>query len=457
MSAPGKLRLLAKVLVVNAGLALAGAFPAGAETLADALVSAYRTSGLLEQNRALLRAADEDVAQATAALRPVLNYTLASNYSSISETTMSNLQLSAKMVLFDFGRSKLRREIARENVLSLRAALAGVEQKVLLRAVSAYAGVQRDQAIAQLRRKNVTLIAEQLRAARDRFDLGQATRTDVAFAEARLAAAKSALAAARGNLAVSREEYRAVTGHYPASLAALPKPPATAHSAAAALEIARRNNPDLLQAQHSARVADLNQELAMAAVRPTLAGQAQATVDQDRRDSSSVGLVLSGPIYQGGALAAKARKAAAQRDAARAGLHLAASGVEQKVNAAWARLAVADAGLKANAEQVRAARLALRGVREEADVGSRTILDVLNAEQDLSDAETRRVSAGTDRYLAVYNLLSAMGILSAEHLKLGVPVYDPQAYYNAVSRAPAYRVSPEGQRLDGVLKALGRN
>ena len=190
-------RLVRAALLLFALAALAPA--TRAETLGDALAAAYRNSGLLEQNRALLRAADEDVAAAVASMRPVLNYVISgsySNYDSLVETTGASLALTASMVLYDFGRSRLRREAARENVLALRAALLGIEQTVLQRAVAAYVTLVRDQAVVALRETNLELMQQELQAARDRFEVGQITRTDVAFAEARLAASKSALAAA---------------------------------------------------------------------------------------------------------------------------------------------------------------------------------------------------------------------------------------------------------------------
>ncbi len=438
-------------------LALLAALPGRAETLGDALAEAYRHSGLLEQNRALLRAADEDVAAAVAAMRPVVSYAVRSSYLDLTDTTTTNFDLSATLVLFDFGRSQLRREIARENVLSLREALIGVEQQVLLRAVSAYMNVRRTAEIVRLRENNVKLIAQELQAVRDRFEVGEVTRTDVSIAEARLAGSKSALAVARGNLTRAREEYRAAIGRYPGKLSSPPRAPATADSLEAARAVARKRHPDMLQAQRAVKIAELNIAMAEAARKPVLSGSALFSLDQDRNDTRSVGITLSGPIYQGGALASAIRKAAAQRDAARAGLHLARLAVDQNVGNAWAQLTVADAAVSASKEQIRAAKVALRGVREEARLGSRTTLDVLNAEQELLDAEAGMVSASSDRYVAVYNLLAAMGLLTAEHLKLGVPVYDPQAYYDAVKSAPLHGVSPQGQKLDRVLDALGKN
>ncbi len=431
--------------------------PARAETLTDALISAYKNSGLLEQNRALLRAADEDVAQSVASLRPVLNYAINANYSSLTSTTTGNLQLSANMLLFDFGRTKLRSEVAKENVLALRQVLISVEQNVLLNAVRAYVNVQRDTSIAGLRENNVRLIGQELKAAEDRFEVGEITRTDVAFAQARLAASHSALSAALGNLAISREQYRAAVGRYPGKLAGLPSPPATANSLDAARGVARQHHPDVAQAKHSVRIAELNAAISLAAIKPSLLGTAQTGIDQDGNAGSTIGLSFSGPIYQGGALASASRKAAAQRDASRAGLHLTGMAIDQNLGNAWARLSVANAGLQATAQQIRASRVAFRGVREEASLGARTTLDVLNAEQELLDAQSAQISAQTDRYVAIYSLLSAMGLLTVDHLQLGIATYDPAAYYNAVKNAPSFGVSAQGERLDNLLKSLGKN
>lgn len=427
-----------------------------AETLGGALASAYEHSGLLKQQQALLRAADEDVAAATARLRPVLSYALSGNYSSITDNTTANLSLSASMVLYDFGSSGLRRELAKTNVLATREALRGVEAKVLLRAVSAYTAVQRDGSIVNLRRNNLRVIEQELQAARDRFEVGEITRTDVALAEARLASTKSALSAALGNYEIARQEYRAAIGHYPNNLKRPPSPPTTASSLEEAQAIARSRHPDMAQAQYSVTVADMNVQLAQNSLKPTLQGSANWGVNDQGNDSSSLGLTLGGPIYQGGGLASAIRQANARRDAARSGLHLARHGVDQGVGNAWARLAVANASLQASEQQIRASRVAFRGVREEAALGARTTLDVLNAEQELLNAESARISAASDRYVAVYNLLAAMGLLNVRHLGLNVVTYDPEAYYNAVKAAPGYEVSPQGQKLDHVLKALGK-
>ena len=178
-------------------------------------------------------------------------------------------------------------------------------------------------------------------------------------------------------------------------------------------------------------------------------------MDRDLNDSRSIGLTASGPIYQGGRLAAQVRQFMARRDAARAGLHLVRHNVEANVANAFAFYEVARASRQASEQQVRAATVAFRGVREEATLGARTTLDVLNAEQELLDARANAISAQADEVIGSYRVLSAMGLLTAEHLRLPVQIYDPSAYYNLVKDAPA-ALSDQGQALDRVLRAIGQ-
>ncbi len=250
------------------------AFAAQAETLAGALAKAYKHSGLLEQNRAVLRAADEDVAQAVSSLRPVLNYYANSKYTSYTnmrrEHLTSNIGLQASLLLYDGGGSKLAVEGAKEAVLSTRQALVNVEQSVLLRAVTAYMNVRRSNEFVALRRNNVRVITQQLRAAKDRFEVGEVTRTDVALAESRLSLARANLAAAQGEQARAREEYRAAIGSYPKSLSAAPKAPATAASLKAARAVAYTNHPMMKKIQHDISAAEIGVKRANALMKPNL-------------------------------------------------------------------------------------------------------------------------------------------------------------------------------------------
>lgn len=444
------------------GLALAVApVAATAESLADAFVLAYRHSGLLEQNRALLRAADEDVASAVAATRPVIQYSITATASGVNDlpdfgNLSATAQLTAQVTLFDFGQNQLAIDAAKETVLATREALISIEQDVLLSAASAFMDVITAAAIVDLRVSNVRLIERELQAARDRFEVGEITRTDVSIAEATLAESQSRLASARGDLNVAREAYRLAVGSYPGTLIFPRALPALPASAADAQAIAVRTHPSIREAMRNVTVAELNIARAEAAVRPSLTGQATLGIDQDFDNSSSVGLTFSGPIYQGGQLTSLIRQAQARRDASRAALHLTRLQIEQAVQVAWSNVFVADASLAATREQVRAATLALRGVQEEAKLGARTTLDVLDAEQELLDARAAEISANTQRVTALYSVLQAMGHLTVDQLKLGITTYDPAAYYNAVRDAPTRLVSPQGERLDRVLKAINR-
>lgn len=444
-----------------AAFVLATSVTAQAESLSDALISAYKHSGLLEQNRAVLRAADEDVAQAVSTLRPVVSYFANANLSTSSAPTglsnghlTGNVGLQASLLLYDGGGSKLAIEGAKETVLATREGLVSFEQSVLLRAVTAYMNVRREIEFVGLRKNNVRVINEQLRAAKHRFDVGEVTRTDVALAESRLALARANLAVAEGNLAQSREEYRASVGNYPKSLRAAPKAPATARSLDSARAIAYTTHPAMKKIQHDILAAELGVQRASALMKPSLSLTSQYSVNQKNSSSGAVGLNLTAPIYQGGKISSLYRQAMARRDATRAGLHITRHEVAQGVGNAWAQLNVSRATLSASNRQIRAARVAFRGVKEEATLGARTTLDVLNAEQELLDAKANRISSVTDQYIATYSLLSTMGLLTVEHLKLGIRTYDPAAYYNAVRNAPAH--STQGRSLDRVMRALGK-
>jgi len=225
-----------------------------AESLSDAMVSAYKHSGLLEQNRALLRATDEDVAIAQAALRPTLSYVISRNWrdenagGAGASSAVTSARLTSEILIFSFGRGKMAVEARKEAVLATRDTLVEIEQQVLLRAVRAFVDVRSAAENAQLQANSVRVLTQELRAANDRFEVGEVTQTDVALAQARLAAARSAEASARGSFNIAREEYRAVVGRLPGRLSTPPRPPLTAKSLDAAKAVARQQHPDILAA-----------------------------------------------------------------------------------------------------------------------------------------------------------------------------------------------------------------
>lgn len=455
-------RFAMRSMIAATAVALFGVVgPVRAQSLADTLVAAYQSSNLLEQNRAVLRAADEDVASAVATLRPVVNFIASARASSSSvrgETLSAALELSADLTLYDFGRGKLAQEAAKASVMAARQGLLNIEQRVLLDGVAAFMDVNTATEAVLLNQGTVRVTQQELRAAQERFDLGEVTRTDVSLADARLAAARSALAAAEGQLAVARESYKLATGAYPRQLRQPPALPATARSLSAAQDIARQNHPSIRQVQFEVTASELTAERVAAQRLGSVTGNAsvgQTIINPGANDTTaSLGLRYSRTLYDGGRESAAYRQALARRDGARAGLHQTVAQVLQNVALQWSNIDVARARINASQQQVRASQSAFDGTREEARLGARTTLDVLNAENALLDARTTLLQAQASLQMANYALLSAMGLLTVDHLKLGIATYDPEAYYNAVRNAPV--TSPQGEALDRVLRSIGR-
>ncbi|WP_347825656.1 TolC family outer membrane protein [uncultured Planktomarina sp.] len=432
---------------------------AAAESLRDSLRNAYQNSGLLVQNRALLRAVDEKVADAVAALRPVISWSsrFAHSYNDVASSDSLTTSLNANWLLYDFGSSDLQTEALKKTVLATRQSLVSIEQNVLLRAVTAHMNYRRSVEFVSLRSANVELIEQELRAAQDRFDVGEVTRTDVALAEARLASARASLAGAQGDLAKAAAEYHAVVGRKPGDLATPSSLPELPTEVSAAISTARAHHPELTRVQHEVAAAELALKASQLTYRPRFeAGVGVSNVDLDGPLTRSLSLTVSGPVYSGGAIASASRSAMAQRDAKRAGLHVVGLEVEQAVRNAFVVLEVARATGEATDRQIEAASVAFRGVREEASLGARTTLDVLNAEQELLDARVSRISTRIDEQVASYSLLAAMGKLTATELGLGVKTYDPAEYYNLVKSAPRAK-SKQGAALDRVLQGLDGN
>ena len=451
-----------------AALLAATAIPAAAQSLTDTFVLAYRNSGLLEQNRALLRAADEDVAQAVAALYPIINWAVDAGYSENGLTTnrlTTTAALTGQITLWDGGQNRLAIDAAQENVLAVREGLVAVEQQMLLAAVQAHMNVLSARETVSLRQSNVQLITRELRASQDRFEVGEITRTDVSLAEARLALARSQLSVAEGDLAIAREAYKRAVGVYPENLQVPGPAPMPATTPEEAKSRAARSHPAVRQAKREVTVAEINAARLDAARNPSLSLGARLGVSADtlnqnviagqpRADliSRSVTLGLSGPVYQAGRIDSLVRQQVARGEAARASLLLTTDQVVENAGNAFAQLLVANAVLESSQRQVIAQQQFFSGTREEATLGARTTLDVLNAEQDLLDARTLAVTSVNDRVVAQYALLAAQGLLTVDYLNLGIPTYDPSAYYNAVESAPIS--SRQGQALDRVLKSL---
>jgi outer membrane protein len=365
------------------------------------------------------------------------------------------------MLLFDNGATRLRQLAAQETVLATRQSLINIEQQVLFNAVQAYINVLLQQETVRLQSNNLRLLQEELKASQDRFEVGEVTRTDVALAQSRLASAQSNLIESRGNLLAAKASYVEAVGNDIGVPAGQPPLPKRVASLGAAEAIAARNHPSLLAQQHSVKAADYSADSARKNLGPNvrLAADISGTTDlssSGNSDTSGATLTFTQPIYSGGSLASALRSSLANGDAARGQLITTQRAVTQDVAAAYVTLEAATASLVSSNESVRAAQVAFDGIREEATLGARTTLDVLQAEQDLLNALTSRVQSRANQATAAYALLQSQGLLTAEHLGLAVEIYDPTLYYNLVKGAPA-QLSRQSKDLDRVLKALGKN
>ena len=450
-----------------AGAAIAGlvAGPAGATTLQQALLQAYSSSPVLTTARAQLRATDEDVPIAKAQSRLQVSGTAAITQETSDITRFDNGGrvftggVNLTYPLFQGGRVKNGIHAAEARDIGGRADLRTTEGNFFVQAVSAYMDVIRDEAIVQLNIKNVRVLETNLKASHDRFQVGDLTRTDVAQSEARLSLARSQLSTVQGNLVHSREVYREVIGVWPEALEAPPPLPSLPPSPDQAASIALGNNPAIASAAAQAKAAGYDVRTAAGARLPTFSAVAGSTYYNylstpslpvglpqgvggiggqgygQAYSSNSVGVQMTVPLYQGGLPAAKVRQARALESAAiERGID-----VERQViantRAAFAEYQAAEAAIAANQQAVSANSLALEGVRAENTAGTRTVLDVLNAEQEYLNAQVSLVTAEHDRYVAGFALLNAMGKAEARDLNLdGGALYDPLAYYNRVHK-----------------------
>ena len=426
------------------------------DTLTGAMVSAYNTSGLLEQNRAVLRAADEDVATAASQLAPVVSWASSVSHSgsgSSSFDTSANASLSASYTVYDGGKNDLGLEAAKFSVLATRSKLVNVEQNVLFGAVTAYLGVIRETENVALRENNLSVIREELRAANDRFEVGEITKTDVALAEARLAASNSALAVAKGSYEKAVASYISAIGEKPNTPEYPNFVPEVPSSLESAITIALTEHPSIGEIKNLVKVSEINSKIADLATGFTISLGSSVSLDEEGETSGNLSVTASGPIFSGGKLYSSSRKKIALKEQVLARLYSSKISIEQNVTNAFSSLQVAQAAKLAAEEQIRATEVALKGVKEEAILGARTTLDVLNAEKDLLDARMQLISAKVDENLSLYRLLLQIGRLTVDYLGLPVVQYDVEKYYDLVKNSPASNTK-SGRKLDTILKSL---
>ncbi len=421
-------------------------FSASAVTLQEALIQAYQTNPSLEVSRASLRSQDESVVQAGAGTRPSVSLSGVAAYTADIDAlddpaNTLRASLDAHLVVFDGGRTADAVNAAAYMVYASRENLKASDQSVLLSAATAYLDVRRDQKFFALAQNDVTVIEQQVKAMQDRFAVGAVTRTDVALVQARLAATKTSLAASSGRLALSKEIYRALVGGEPVNLQAAPALPRLPNSLAEAESIAMREHPSILAARFAEKAAEYDIARARAASlgTVTLGGSVEYSNFPDPAGNTQASISLSGqiPIYNGGVLSSSIRSAAQILESRKATTQNVMRQIRQATASSWANIRVGRASITAANLQIEASQIAFDAIKEETRLGSRTTLDLLDAEQDLLSARSNLASAQRDEYVAALNLLSSMGLLTVENLGLGIPAYDPQVNFDAVTSKAA--------------------
>lgn len=440
-------------LLIGAGASLAATGAARADTLREAFLQTYASNPTIMAQRAQLRALDEGVAIARALGRPQLSATAGVNQDLTRTGGGNGRNLTAGVdlsyPLFNGGRVRNSVRAADERVLAGRAALRATEGDVFTEVVGAYMDVIRDRSITTLNRSQVRVLETNLQATRDRFEVGDLTRTDVAQSEARLALAVSSLATAEGRLEASEENYRRVVGESPEELQPPPPLPPLPPTPNEAVDIALANNSDLVSIAAQIRAAGREVAIARADRLPTVSaiGSGRATDylgtadDQfgpfasDRQTQTGFGVQARIPLYQGGLVGARVRQLrATEGRLLEVGVEIERSVVAQ-TRAAFSTYQAALEAIESNQIAVSANTLALEGTRAEQTVGTRNVLDVLNAEQELVNSQVALVSARRDAYVAGFALLNAMGKAEADDLNLdGGSLYDPLVNYQRVSR-----------------------
>jgi outer membrane protein len=455
----GQAQNTAALKVTNAGLQPAGQKDRVPHTLAEALAATYLGQPALQAERAKLRATDENVPAALSGWRPTVVMAGAAGYAntvsniytpnvipnskgwafSVAPRQIATGQATLTQNIYDGGKTPAAINQAKNQVMAERATLLQQEQTSFGSAISAYVNVIQYRQLLALNKNNVQVLARQLQATNDRFRVGEITQTDVAQAEAALAGAQAQLETAQGSLLTANGEFVHIIGFYPPDDLVEPQPIALpVRTEQDATKLAASNNPQVVSALFSDAADRDAVDAAFAQLLPQVSVQAQAFSQQNAQFRSyqsngyQVLASLSVPLYQGGAQYAAVRAAKQTEQAARKNVDDVRRSVVQNAVQAWETLVSARAAAESTRVQIRANQVALQGVEREAIVGSRTTLDVLNAQQALLSSQETLVQNLAQLVSASYNVAAAIGRLTASDLHLPVPLYDATAYYRAV-------------------------
>jgi outer membrane protein len=445
------MRLKGALIAGAAAMALFGPGAAWAQSLEEALVAAYANNPSLQAQRAKVRATDESVPQALSNWRPKVTVETSvgskayHNYAATAGSTNfgqhqdpKSAEVSVTQSLFRGFRTVNETERAEDQVLAERARLSGIEQDTLLSAATAYIDVVREQATLELNRNNEQVLRRQLEAARDRFRVGEITRTDVHQAEARVARAQADRIQAENNLEASRATFANVVGLAAEKPERPPMPSDLPVSKDEALKLAIAAYPYVVAAELDSKASEKYVDVVRGELMPSLdfsasASKAYDSSAEDNRTNTVEGkLTLNVPLYQKGAVYSRLREAKQLAAQNRHKVDKERRDAREKAVRAWEQLEAARARVDSYQAQIRATEIALEGVEKEAAVGSRTVLDVLDAEQEVLDAKVNLVKAQRDELVAIFQLKAAMGQMTADRLSIRADVYNPVTHYEEV-------------------------
>lgn len=436
---------LAVAAFVLSGIGFAGS--ASALTLQEALASAYLNNPELEAERARVRGVDEGVPQALSGWRPTVALSGSAGYSNTDSNARTKREshaqprqgeLSVNQPIFTGFRTQNQIKAAENQVLSARNQLTATEQKIFSSVAEAYLNVLRDTAEVELKVNNEQVLQRQLDATRDRFRVGEITRTDVSQAESRLAGAKASRIAAESQLSSSRATFERLVGMPPEQLQAPSDPVNLPTSLTETVTLATTQQPQVLAAEYAARAAVDSIEVATGELLPTVSlkgsysKEYDSSMDGSRSDGYSVLAAVNVPLYEAGGTYSRIREAKHTAGQRRLIVDQTRQQARESAVQAWDQLQASRAQIVSLEAQVQAATVALEGVEREAQVGARTVLDVLDAEQELLDARVGLVRAQRNERVAAHTLLAAIGRLNARDMSLPVELYDPVTHYDDV-------------------------
>ena len=441
-------------------LVMAGPISVDAESLSESLALAYENNPTLRAARARLRATNERVPQELSNWRPQVTVDGSIGRQKIDDedrfsvtdqvTTPKSGTLQIRQPVYRGGQTLAGVDRAEQEVQAERARLGGAERDVLRRGMQAYLNVWRDREILRLNQENVAALRKQSRGAEQRFERGVATRTDVAQAATRVSRARARVEVTRGQLTTSRAVYEEVVGQAPGDLTLPDMTPGLPESQQDAEALARANNPDVRAAVFASRAADRQVRQTTGQLLPTLTLNGQLSREEetfrrsDETDRAQVQLNLRVPLYQAGQVTSQVRQAKQTASQRRLEVAEARRRAKQEARSAWGDLESAREQIAERRTQVESARIAVQGMEEELAVGSRTVIDVLDAEQDLFNAQIGLVRAQRDLDVARFAVLAAVGRLTARNLDLDVPLYDAERAFDAVRDLWFGMGAPEG-------------